>query len=441
MKYLENKISGSTVIRSACINESGAVLVIGLMFIAILGLLGSTAVVLTTTDMKIGANYRAGVQAFNAGQAGLEEARQRLKGTSSTLNFVGDTSADPFWTAYITANSSTATDPDNGNTYYTNTITHNSLQSDISYLVRIRHKTEYEAEEAGHTTGTPHYNDGDGSPSTHNATSPGNIVYYGDDPATPNTAEWVDFTMSGTPSATVAKPIELVCAYGSKNGGLSTIEIAIKGAPLDIDADAVLYAKDNVTGNGSALSVNAVGPTGCGSVTDTIYTYSTPTAPTTTTLNGSPTLIPGPPNSGNHNVEITDIIDSMYKNANEVITSDQNGTTYGSSANFQTYYSDTSNPYNVQGLKLQQVTGWGLLMVEGDLELGGGFTWKGLILVTGVLAFNGGGGPNAINIEGAVMANQTVAINGSINLQYNACYISNALGSVSPKIASWKEVY
>ena len=54
MKFLKNKMPCITMIRSAYINENGAALVIGLMFLAILGLLGSTAVVLTTTDMKIG---------------------------------------------------------------------------------------------------------------------------------------------------------------------------------------------------------------------------------------------------------------------------------------------------------------------------------------------------------------------------------------------------
>ena len=39
-------------------NERGAALVISLMFLVILGLLGTTAVVMTTTDIKIGTNYR-----------------------------------------------------------------------------------------------------------------------------------------------------------------------------------------------------------------------------------------------------------------------------------------------------------------------------------------------------------------------------------------------
>ena len=59
-----------------CHNENGAVLVIALMFMAILGLLGTTAVVMTTTDMQIGANYKTNAQAFYIAEAGL--AMQRL---------------------------------------------------------------------------------------------------------------------------------------------------------------------------------------------------------------------------------------------------------------------------------------------------------------------------------------------------------------------------
>lgn len=55
-------------------NERGAVLVISLVFMTILTLLGSTAVVLTTTDMQIGANYKTQAQAFSEADAGATYA-------------------------------------------------------------------------------------------------------------------------------------------------------------------------------------------------------------------------------------------------------------------------------------------------------------------------------------------------------------------------------
>ncbi|MEE8541614.1 MAG: hypothetical protein V3S66_08120, partial [Desulfobacterales bacterium] len=91
------------------------------------------------------------------------------------------------------------------------------------------------------------------------------------------------------------------------------------------------------------------------------------------------------------------------------------------------------------GLKLNNVTGYGLLLVEGDLTLGGGFNWNGIILVTGTLTFNGGG--LGINILGAVLANQTVDINGGIDIDYDSCQVNNALSEGALAIVSWREIH
>ena len=53
-------------------NEQGAALVIALMFVATLSLLGATAVVLTTTDIQIGDNYKKNTQAFFEADAGVQ---------------------------------------------------------------------------------------------------------------------------------------------------------------------------------------------------------------------------------------------------------------------------------------------------------------------------------------------------------------------------------
>jgi hypothetical protein len=56
------------------INEKGFVLPLGLMFLAIITILGTTAVILTTTDLKIGSNYKRSVQAFYDADAGIQYA-------------------------------------------------------------------------------------------------------------------------------------------------------------------------------------------------------------------------------------------------------------------------------------------------------------------------------------------------------------------------------
>lgn len=73
------------------------------------------------------------------------------------------------------------------------------------------------------------------------------------------------------------------------------------------------------------------------------------------------------------------------------------------------------------------------------LILGGGFDWHGLILVTGTMTFNGGG--LGVNITGAVLANQTVAMNGGVEIQYDSCYIQEALQGMGTQVARWRQVY
>ncbi|MDA3833405.1 MAG: pilus assembly PilX N-terminal domain-containing protein [Spirochaetales bacterium] len=59
-------------------NEKGMVLPLGLMFLAIIAILGTTAVIVTTTDLKIGSNYRASEQAFYDADAGVQYVLKKL---------------------------------------------------------------------------------------------------------------------------------------------------------------------------------------------------------------------------------------------------------------------------------------------------------------------------------------------------------------------------
>ena len=60
-------------------NEKGMVLPLGLMFLAIIAILGTTAVIITTTDLKIGTNYKLSQQAFYAAEAGTSQAMSRIE--------------------------------------------------------------------------------------------------------------------------------------------------------------------------------------------------------------------------------------------------------------------------------------------------------------------------------------------------------------------------
>lgn len=430
-------------------DERGIVLTVVILLIAVLVLLGSTAIMTTSTDLKISGNYKQIEQAFFNAEAGLTEARTRLRGSNTDANYAGDpaSSVDSSWSAYILTSSSWQTSDDSSynsalrnyipttSSHTATTITANTLQSpvNISYAVKIRHKKEYDAERSGHDeTYSQHYYDGDGDTSLHSSASPGNVIYYGyGNPSLPTTA--VQFTTSGS---TEYKPVEIITSKGTSGTASKIVEIeVVRAIPPPITS--AIYAKSDLTGNGSSMTVNGNDNCGVAAAKPPIATLT----PATTTLNGTPTLLgnPAAATQTTSNIDIQGYVNDMKGSANYTVTADQNGALYGTSANYVTVYSDTSNPANVQGLKLQNVIGYGTLLVEGDLELGGGFNWNGLILVTGTLTFNGGG--SGVNILGAVLANQTVDINGGVNVRYDSCRVNSAIQNQSLKILSWKVVY
>ncbi len=81
-------------------NEKGMVLVTVLLLIAALIIVGTTAVTQTSTDLKISKNYKTGTEALYAAEAGVEEARARLrKYATSAISDAHPTSDQ--WRAYI----------------------------------------------------------------------------------------------------------------------------------------------------------------------------------------------------------------------------------------------------------------------------------------------------------------------------------------------------
>jgi len=86
------------------INEKGFVLPVGLMFLAIISILGATAVTITTTDLKIGSNYKQSVQAFYNADAGVQYAIAKMEdglanGTFTLPTIIGSGSSVSFTSA------------------------------------------------------------------------------------------------------------------------------------------------------------------------------------------------------------------------------------------------------------------------------------------------------------------------------------------------------
>jgi hypothetical protein len=417
-------------------HERGAALVVALLFSTILAGAGILAATATSTSINNSQVYKSKEQAFSYAEAGIAEVKGRLFGsTGSNPNFIGDPAANPnpLWSAYILTSTNWAfsQDPDY-NSSYTNyvptagnqtatALVVNSLQPSFPFWAKVRHRREYDEELGGHTPATPHYIDNDGSTATHTAANPGSIIYYG----YPGGATApVRFT---TATPTTSPPVELIRAYAQRLTSTRRVEIdAVHnvGPPIV----AAIYTRDNFSANGND-TVNGNDYCSASPGYPPVYTMGTVSTTGPVTFTGNPA---NPVQNGTLNINLGPYINGMQSAASIVLTSGQSNQTYGSPTNFVTVY---ANPGPL-GITLNTVTGYGVLLVNGNLTMGGNFSWNGLILVTGSVTFNGGG--NAININGALLSDSSTNLSGHIKVDYNSCNVSKSLASQGLQIKRWK---
>lgn len=437
--------------RESLRDEKGMVLVVVLLLISVLLLLGSTAVMTSTTDMKISANYKAGNQAFYAAEAGVEEMRARLRGSLSDTVIIKDPNyPDSKWSAYIITSGSWTTSSDPDYTSYntasykkyipislsqTNTtVQANTLQSTvpiIPYWVRVKHKTEYDAEQQGHTTGHPHYADLDGNTTGgHTLAAPGNIVYYGYRNATSTTLEC--FTSSSTPSKSRANPVEIIRAQGSaSNGSARVVEVEVR-SPISTSVPGAVYG--DVIGGWGTVTVN--GNDNCTS--DSVPALAYVTGQTLYPSGNVSCVSNVAPASQVATISIADKVATLQTTATEILTDTMyNNYSVGSASDYRVVYCNADALADKQ-LDFQNLTGYGILVVKGDVYFSGNLTWHGLIIASGNTSFYGDGSEEK-NIYGAVLSNTTAALQGKVSVKYDSCEIDKANQSLTPVTSIWNE--
>jgi hypothetical protein len=198
---------------------------------------------------------------------------------------------------------------------------------------------------------------------------------------------------------------------------------------------AMIFSKANVSGSGTALIISGNDNSSCGAASlAPMYTRD----PATSSFTGAPTLS-GSPSSFQHgpvDIDVSAYIDA-FKGDVTVVTHDETHRNFGSSSNFVSVYSDAGN--NDGGLSLTGGTGYGILLVSGDLVLGGGFQWNGLIFATGSITMSG------VSVRGQIYAGTSSAdnfiINGGADLRYHSCNVKLALARAPLKVVSWRHVY
>jgi hypothetical protein len=103
--------------------------------------------------------------------------------------------------------------------------------------------------------------------------------------------------------------------------------------------------------------------------------------------------------------------------------------------------------FNMNGDKTLKLAGdshgAGILLVEGNLEINGEFTWYGIILATGAVNYTGGGEKN---VTGGIISGENTSIEVDIdgNAGILSCSaVSNRLKDIIPplKITRWREIF
>jgi hypothetical protein len=383
------------------------VLVLGMLLLLVLTLIGISALNTSTYDIRISGNERASVQAFYVAEAGINEFMGRFRAGATNQIFDNDPS-NPAWKLLL------AKDPGKGAAQIgyasgdPNSIP--SLQNQLDFGVEIKHKRD----EANHVT-----------------------------------------EYSGV-------PVYILQSHGfTADGGHKVLEVELIKSP-DYDPPSAVYSEKPVHIRGSSVYIN--GNDACGTTNKpgiTTITLATPpmTESGNPSINGSPprlTQASAPPPISLPLREMLDYLKGHANlkyayNENETLTgySDSWGTPAGSDTTGPITYTGPMNVvyFNLQGTQTLKLVGdshgAGILLVDGNLEIHGGFAWYGIILVTGAVGYAAGGQKN---VTGGVMAggNATIGIDvdGNTGIMY-CSEVSNKVREIVPplKITRWREIY
>ena len=391
-------------------DEKGAVLVTGLLLILVLTILSMAAMMSTATELKIAANDRTSKRIFYVSEAGLEDARSRMQTGSSNSPIYDNQFSNASWMAFVgTQEKSVEKGFQSGNS---NHVRYDQLNPAIDYVTTITHKL-------------------DGS---------GNIL------------KWGDSNIDGIPeeNTTSGKNIFVITAEGYDSTGASKpLRIEATQVP-DITAPAALYTKAHTTIQGTSTYVLGTDPCGGGYVPAIISMQDV-------VVNGGPTIEGASSGAieqnSPKNIDIQGMIDGFKKSATDsynVNSANLTGMTWGnptegftqqdalSCTERKIVYFNTNSTY----VRLNAFTnGCGILMVEGDLAVQGGFHWYGVVLVTGSITFTGGGGKN---VTGAMLAGGTVSadlVGGDANIVYCSAAVRNQTQYMPLITLRWVELF
>ncbi len=420
-------------------NKKGSALIAALLLVAVSGIMGATILFATSTELQISGNYRRAIQTFYAAEAGLVEAQRRLRGgPTSNPVFLGDLVSphQPNWSVYVfpQAGWKFAEDPTynalltnyvplSGNP--TNTLVQqNSVQSDLEYWTKVHHKTEHDAEQAGHRQASPHYLDGDGVTTLHSKNNRGQLVRFGYPLSISVKPEQFTTTLQS-----LYPPIEVITSHGQVEEADAILQAEVfhpAGPPLW----APVYVGNQLGLSGSRITIQGMDACGLFSVgLPPISMASSATLMGTASLAGNPAK----PQVSLIALGLDQQINRLKKGAT-LVTSNLIGVNVGSATSPAVQYAEPSNGT----LIVSQVTGYGILLVKGNVQIAAPFQWEGLVVVSGQATFGGGLGSSILN--GALYADRVQVPNNDVSITLNTCPIAKTLRMLPVQILNWRQL-
>ncbi|MGD0624871.1 MAG: PilX N-terminal domain-containing pilus assembly protein [Thermodesulfobacteriota bacterium] len=391
-------------------NEKGAILIVGLLVILVLTVLSMAAMMSTGTELRIAANDRSAKEVFYTAEAGLEDARSRLQTSATAFPLSDNQPTNASWTAFIGPEERAQAKGYQASN--SNQVRYDKLNStSMDYVVTVTHKVD----------------------------ASNNILKWGD-------GNYDGISEENTTSGT---PIYIITSEGhTSTGATKSVQIEAVQAP-PITAPAALYTKEVTTIQGT--STNVLGMDGCGGANvPGIISMATVSQNGHPMITGSPAAII---EKSPMNIDVKKMInqfktkaDYSYNVNSATLTGMQWGNpTPGGTQQCATSCSDHNIVYfntNSTYVKLTgQSSGCGILLVEGDLEIHGGFQWYGVILVTGSIIFTGGGGKN---VTGAALAGANASadlVGGDANIVYCSKAVNNQTNYMPLVTLRWAEIF
>lgn len=379
-------------------NEKGFVLILALVSMMAMTVIGLSLIMNMATDMQLARNEREAKRAFQLADAGINETMARFRLLTTNANYVGELITSGVRTATSTAW------PGGGAGVNFTGLDNLNYTVGVTYLVEGLPYCDSNGV-APNLTGNMSVDASTGVPTVQNCD--GEVVMYGRD---------FNLDQSVTSIKIGKYPIYRVLSTGTSGDTTRTIEAYIGASALNTDTEAGLNTNNCVNGIVASSVIESVKQgAGCACDAD-IATQGGHCEANKTTSDNMQSFLGGDSLS-----DIAAMADETYScsstvTCNSVLDGVNDWGDPAGDTRSTVIYINNGGPGGFAA-KVNNLVGRGILVITGDLEIGGGFTYEGLVYVVGQITMSGGGA--SLNVTGGVMSGGLVNINGGINVNYD----------------------